>query len=73
MQVKKHTGMTDMQAVKQVLIYMAKYPEADGCVMSLADDFTPDAKQLADQQGIVLLNGEKICELLLKTLANHPL
>ena len=70
-QIKKHTGTTDVAAVKQLLSMMTDEPEADGCVMSLADDFTPDAKKLAEDNGVLLLNGDSIRRLLLQSLGKR--
>lgn len=68
-QVKKHEGTTDEYAVDQVLKMLKAEPSADGCVMSLADDFTKQATELAEKNGITLLNGKEICNLLLRILA----
>ena len=64
-QIKKHTGKTDEKAVEQLLQMIQDDPEANGCVMSLADGFTKKAEQLADENGIVLVNGRLVSELLL--------
>ena len=69
-QVKKHRGQTDEEAVNQLLRMMDSDSKADGCVMSLADGFTDDAKSLAKNNGIVLLNKNQICALLLPLLAD---
>ncbi len=68
-QIKKHEGMTDETAVNQVLGMIQKRPEADGCVMSAADGFTPEAKRLADDNGIVLIDRHQICVLLMSLLS----
>ena len=49
-QVKKYTGTTDDLAVRQVLKMMEKDQTADGCVMSLGDDFTPEAHKTGGRQ-----------------------
>jgi restriction endonuclease Mrr len=67
-QAKKYEGTTDEHAVQQLLKMMEKDPSADGCVMSLGDDYSPEAEDLAKQNNITLMNGHTICELLLKTL-----
>ncbi|WP_165350749.1 restriction endonuclease [Ectobacillus funiculus] len=67
-QIKKHSGTTDAHAVRQLIQMMEKEPSADGCVMSLADDFTEEACKLADEKGILLMNGGTICRLLLKIM-----
>jgi len=69
-QVKKHEGETDDWPVKQLLNMIKREPAAEGCVMSLADDFTAAAKDLADKNGILLMNGAAICRLLLKELSD---
>ncbi|HSL03206.1 MAG TPA: restriction endonuclease [Nitrospiraceae bacterium] len=66
-QLKKHQGTTDEEAVNQLLSMIASEP-ADGCVMSLADDFSETAMELAKNNGIPLVNGENICRLLLQRL-----
>ncbi len=72
-QVKKHEGTTDDWAVRQLLSMLEKEPAADGCVMSLADDFTDEAQLLAKQNGILLMNGRAICDLLLQALAKQTM
>ncbi len=70
-QAKKHIGTTDQWAVEQLLKMIEKEPEADACVMSLADGFSDDAHALAAKNGVVLMNGESICTLLLTELAKQ--
>jgi hypothetical protein len=70
-QVKKHAGTTDAHAVRQLVQMMRDEPGADGCVMSLADDFTTEAKQLAKREGILLLNGESLTRLCLQGLGRR--
>jgi hypothetical protein len=67
-QIKKHIGITDEWAVEQLCLGMKNMPNADACVMSLADDFTDKAKKLAEDNNILLMNGNEICELLAKYL-----
>ena len=69
-QVKKHDGETDETAVSQLIQMMGSDSKADGCVMSLADSFTCKARKLAKNNGIVLLNKNEICSLLLPLLAD---
>ncbi len=69
-QVKRHEGQTDEEAVNQLLQMMNLDPKADGCVMSSADGFTDVATNLAENNGIVLLNKNQICALLLPLLAD---
>ena len=68
-QVKKHEGETDETAVNQVLEMIKKEPQADGCVMSMADGFTAEASRLAENNGIVLLGRHEICGLLVSQLS----
>lgn len=70
-QIKKHKGATDEVAVRQVLKMMEAEPHADGCVMSVADDYTDSAKKLADGNAIVLLDKSAICSQLLSLLAGR--
>lgn len=67
-QIKKHEGETDEYAVNQVSKFMDKNPEADGCVMTLADKFSDNAIKEANAKNISLLNGKEICEMLLRSL-----
>jgi len=69
-QVKKHSGKTDEWAIKQLVATMEKEPTADGCVMSLADGFTVEAEAVAQQHGIMLMEGKTICRLLLGRLTS---
>jgi hypothetical protein len=50
---------------------MEKDQTADGCVMSLGDDFTPEATNLAEDNEILLMNGATICKLLLRTMVSN--
>jgi hypothetical protein len=70
-QVKKHTGKTDKPAVEQVLKMMQQDPSADGCVMSLAEDFTPEARKLADENDVLLMDGNALCKLLMRWLSEQ--
>lgn len=70
-QVKKHVGTTDRWAVEQLLKMIEKEPEADACVMSLADGFSEDARELAEKNGVLLMNGQSIARLLLTELAKQ--
>lgn len=65
-QVKKHKGKTGKQAVEQVIKMIDENQE--GCVMSLGDSFSKDAEEIADKNGIILVDGKRICELLIKTI-----
>lgn len=71
-QIKKHVGTTDKKAVEQIQRMMRERTGADGCVMSLANDFSREAIELAEEHGILLLNGEALCRLLLQFLGRRP-
>ena len=70
-QIKKHEGETDEEAVSQVIKMLKKRPEAHGCVMSTADGFTDEACRLAEAYEIVLLDRHKICGLLMSLLSKR--
>ena len=70
-QIKKHRGKTNEKAVQQVIKMLKEDPDADGCVMSLADGFTEDAENLADNNGIVLLDRHDICTQLMSQLSDY--
>ncbi len=70
-QVKKHTGTTDAEAVHQVIGMMEEYPMANGCVMSLADDFEGEARDLAEGSDIRLMDRREITTLLLRALGRR--
>jgi Holliday junction resolvase-like predicted endonuclease len=67
-QVKKHTGKTGVGAVKQVVQMMEKEPDAGGCVITLADRFSDEAQELAERNGIALIDGSTTCRLLMQRL-----
>ncbi len=67
-QVKKHSGETGHEAVEQLLKMMENELHANGCIMSLADSFSEEAIKKADDNGIVLMNGNSICRLMIKSL-----
>lgn len=69
-QVKKHKGTSDQQGVDQVVKMMARNPGAEGCVMSLADHFSEEAKKLAEANGVLLINGKEIARLFLANFAD---
>ena len=70
-QIKKHQGETDVDAVRQVISMLQGRPDADGCVMSAADGFTNEARKLAKKHGIALLNSIEICRLLMPLLSEY--
>lgn len=70
-QVKKHEGITDEGAVRQLSQIMNTDQDnnAVGFVMSLCDDFTESAKNLALSENIGLMSKKEICTILLQILA----
>ena len=68
-QIKKHSGVSGPEGVRQVLQMMRAEPAANGCVMTLATSFDEEAEQLARSEGITLLAGRDIGPLLLRRLA----
>lgn len=70
-QIKKHQGETDVHAVNQVLGMLQGQPNGDGCVMSAADEFTNEARELAQKHGIALLSKIEICRLLMPFLSEY--
>ena len=69
-QVKKHSRQTDANAVEQLIRMMEGDSKASGCVMSSADNFSREAMELAENNGIVLLDKKAICSLLLPLLSD---
>jgi hypothetical protein len=69
-QIKKHNGTTDEYAVNQIInkLNSDEIYDASGCVMSLCDDFSEKAKELANDNDILLLNKYSICTLLLQLM-----
>jgi hypothetical protein len=66
-QIKKHKGETDDQAVDQLINIMeddTEYFPAKGCVISLAETFSESAIIKAAEAGIQMINGATITKLL---------
>lgn len=73
-QAKKHWGETGEWAVRQIVDYAkdkAEKANADdpnwtyaNWVISFADDFSSEAKKLAQESGVVLVNGVDFCRML---------
>lgn len=74
-QVKKHWGETGDWAVKQISEY-AQHLKRDeevkdsnwaymNWVVSFARDFSDDAKELARKNGVILINGDDFCRMLI--------
>ena len=70
-QIKKHDGETDAEAVRQVIAMLVSHPDADGCVMSSANGYTEEACELAENHGVALLDGNDICRLLMRMLPDY--
>ena len=73
-QVKLHSGKTGEWAVQQITDYDRDMKSKNydpnwtyACwVVSLADDFTDEAKKLADEKGVLLINGLDFCSMLVE-------
>lgn len=69
-QIKKHEGVTGREAVDQITAYTKTNDLAEtnwtyvGWVISLAEDFSDEAKEAAKGNGIILLNGRDFCSML---------
>lgn len=70
-QVKKHAGVTDGWAVRQISEYAQSKKESReenwsyiNWVVSLAEEFSDDAKRLAKDNNVVLINGQELCRML---------
>lgn len=70
-QVKKHVGVTDGWAVQQISEYAQSKKESReenwsyiNWVVSLADEFSEDAKRTARENNVVLVNGREFCQML---------
>ncbi|MBQ7252313.1 MAG: restriction endonuclease [Kiritimatiellae bacterium] len=68
-QAKFHAGQTDDWAVRQIAEYAAaKTPEENwtytNWVVSFADGFSEDAKKLAREKGVILIDGKEFCSML---------
>lgn len=73
-QCKRHKGMTDENAVRQIADYAAGHITDEKeenwtyaqWVISTADDFTDEAKRLAAEKGVVLINGPEFAHGLIR-------
>lgn len=70
-QAKKHTGITGDWAVRQISEYSKSIKETRvenwsyvNWVVSLADEFSEAAKNMAKENGVVLINGMEFCRML---------
>lgn len=70
-QCKKHVGETNEFAVQQIVDYANRFKDSDdnwtyvNWVVSFADDFTKKAKDLAAENGVILINGQEFCKMLI--------
>lgn len=73
-QVKKHRGETGDGAVKQISEYALRLKDDEdkdsnwayvNWVVSFAKDFSNDAKELARKNGVILINGDDFCRMLI--------
>ena len=69
-QVKRHEGESGPEAVQQLVKVVGEDPSTQGCVMSLGESFSSEAEALADDNGIVLMDGSTISRLLLRVLGS---
>lgn len=70
-QVKKHVGTTGQMAVNQVVDMLEEGEAQDGCVVSLADEYSEEATSLAEDNGITLLARPQVCALVLQELVKE--
>ena len=68
-QAKKHWGETDAWAIRQISEYSDAQTADENWsyvswVVSFADDFSDEAKQLAKEKNVVLFNGKDFCRML---------
>lgn len=71
-QAKFHSGKTGDWAVRQIAEYAKDNQEKSGdpnwtyanWVVSFGDDFTEEAKEKAQQENVLLINGREFCEML---------
>ena len=81
-QAKAHKGYTNEWAIKQIKEYIENEKENNeyiedemednryihiGWVISTCDDFSNEAKKLADKNNILLINGETFAEMLIRS------
>jgi hypothetical protein len=70
-QVKRHFGVTDHAGVNQLRQMISK-ADADGCLITLAEDFSESARALADEDGIRLIDGHEFSRIVLQAIASRP-
>ena len=64
---KRHTDYNDINGIEQLLQMESKSGKHNILiVINLADDFTKDAKQRAEDNGVILLNGKNFASLLVR-------
>lgn len=70
-QIKKHKGTTNKYGIDQLLNMMQNNRNANGCLITLAEEFTKEASTLAEENGIVLINGNTVSELLMSVMIDR--
>lgn len=68
-QIKKHHGESGTKAVEQLIKIIKEDGEesAQGCAITLGT-FSEKAEELADENGIILINGDKLIDLFIERL-----
>lgn len=66
-QVKHHSGYSGRHGIEQIINVLAlkEYEEYDGCFITSAM-VTDDARKLADKNGIEVMDGNRLVELIIK-------
>ena len=71
-QAKKHWGTTDDWGVQQIVEYAKDRSSTEDAnwtyanwVVSFASDFSEEAKKMAQENGVVLLNGDEFCRMII--------
>jgi len=70
-QIKKHKGTSNKKGVEQLLNMLNKNSRANGCLISLAENFSDDAVTIANENGIVLINGLDLSDLLIAVMTDR--
>ena len=71
MQEKKHWETTDDWGIQQIVEYAKDRSSTEDAnwiyanwVVSFASDFSEEAKKMAQENGVVLLNGDEFCRMI---------
>lgn len=77
-QAKKHENITDSWAVEQIKAFCQNHNydsyQTQMWVVSTCDDYTDEAKKLANEEGVRLINGLELARMILETgLRDLPL